>query len=282
MTAPSGWREALNPAIYLVSLLPGLVVLMHADGAARGAVLAATFAVILLQHAINVLNDVADWKLGADVEKWDSWVRVHSGTRAAGWHGAASAIAGSLLGLLVLLATHTLWILGVAAPLVVLGYLYNAGPRPLSYTQLGEWVTGVCYGGVFACLWLLAGKPFGSAAVAGTLAFAAFAVALLLSHQPPQIATDRAAGKHSFAVRYGADTTIRVARGLFACALVALAANLWLAGMQGAGALAFSVVALAAIGNVWRSTPNPRGILLQGALAIGVAMLAHFAAAMLA
>ena len=273
--APSGWREALNPALYLVSLLPGLVVLMHADAAARGAVLAATFAVILLQHAINVLNDVADWKLGADAEKWDSWVRVHDGTRIASWHGVISFIAGSLLGLLVLMITHTLWILGVAAPLVMLGYLYNAGPRPLSYTQLGEWATGVCYGGVFACLWLLAGKSFDMAALAGTLAFAAFAVALLLSHQPPQIATDRAAGKHSFAVRYGAERTLSVSRGLFSFALVSLAANLWLGGLQGVGTLAFGLAALAAIANVWRRTPNPRGILLQGALAIGIALAAQ-------
>ena len=273
--APSGWREALNPALYLVSLLPGLVVLMHADAAARGAVLAATFAVILLQHAINVLNDVADWKLGADAEKWDSWVRVHDGTRIASWHGVISFIAGSLLGLLVLMITHTLWILGVAAPLVMLGYLYNAGPRPLSYTQLGEWATGVCYGGVFACLWLLAGKSFDTAALAGTLAFAAFAVALLLSHQPPQIATDRAAGKHSFAVRYGAERTLSVSRGLFSFALVSLAANLWLGGLQGVGTLAFGLAALVAIVNVWRRTPNPRGILLQGALAIGIALAAQ-------
>ena len=273
--APSGWREALNPALYLVSLLPGLVVLMHADAAARGAVLTATFAVILLQHAINVLNDVADWKLGADAEKWDSWVRVHDGTRIASWHGVISFIAGSLLGLLVLMITHTLWILGVAAPLVMLGYLYNAGPRPLSYTQLGEWATGVCYGGVFACLWLLAGKSFDTAALAGTLAFAAFAVALLLSHQPPQIATDRAAGKHSFAVRYGAERTLSVSRGLFSFALVSLAANLWLGGLQGVGTLAFGLAALAAIANVWRRTPNPRGILLQGALAIGIALAAQ-------
>ena len=277
--APSGWREALNPAIYLISLLPGLVVLMHAEGAARAGVLAATIAVILLQHAINVLNDVADWRLGADVEKWDSWVRVHDGTRLASWHGVLSFIAGSLLGLAVLIVTHKLWIVGVAAPLVLLGYLYNAGPRPLSYTQLGEWATGVCYGGVFACLWLLAGKAFDTAALVGALAFAAFAVALLLSHQPPQIATDRAAGKHSFAVRYGADTTLRVARGLFAFALVSLTANLWLGGLQGVGTLVFGLVALAAIGNVWRSTPNPRGILLQGAMAIGVGVAAHIAVA---
>lgn len=278
--APSGWRAALNPAIYLISLLPGLVVLMHADAGARGWVLTATIAVILLQHAINVLNDVADWKLGADVEKWDSWVRVHDGTRAAAWHGGLSFIAGSLLGLVVLVAMHKLWILGVAAPLVILGYLYNAGPRPLSYTQLGEWVTGLCYGGVFACLWLLTGKPFGLAAFTGALAFACFAVALLLSHQPPQIATDRAAGKHSFAVRYGAEMTIQVARGLFLVALVSLAANLWLGGTNGLVAVVFVLAALTAARNVLSGTPNPRSILLQGAMAISAGVAALILAAM--
>jgi 1,4-dihydroxy-2-naphthoate octaprenyltransferase len=280
--APGRWRDALNPAIYLISLLPGLVVLMHADAGSRGWVLAATAAVILLQHAINVLNDVADWKHGADVEKWDSWVRVHEGTRMAAWHGGLSFIAGSLLGLMVLVATHKLWILGVAAPLVILGYLYNAGPRPLSYTQLGEWATGVCYGGVFACLWLLTGNPFDLAAFAGALAFASFSVALLLSHQPPQIATDFAAGKHSFAVRYGADKTIRVARGLFSLALASMTANLWLGGVEGPGTLAFGLAALIAINNVWCNAPNPRGILLQGALAIGVGMAAQIVGAVLA
>jgi len=80
-------------------------------------------------------------------------------------------------------------------------------------------------------------------------------------------------------VRYGADTTLRVARGLFAFALVSLTANLWLGGLQGVGTLVFGLVALAAIGNVWRSTPNPRGILLQGAMAIGVGVAAHVAGA---
>lgn len=278
--APGRWRDALNPAIYLISLLPGLVVLMHADARSAGWVLAATLAVILLQHAINVLNDVADWKLGADVEKWDSWVRVHEGTRVAAWHGGLSFVAGSLLGLLVLVAMHKLWILGVAAPLVILGYLYNAGPRPLSYTQLGEWVTGLCYGGVFVCLWLLTGKPFGLAAFTGALAFACFAVALLLSHQPPQIATDRAAGKHSFAVRYGADKTIRVARGLFLLALVSLTANLWLGSTNGLVTVVFVLAAVTAARNVRSSTPNPRNILLQGTMAVSAGMAALILAAM--
>lgn len=275
--APAGWREALNPAIYLISMLPGLVVLMHAGSDEWAIVLAATTAVVLLQHAINVLNDVSDWKLGADEEKWDSWVRVHGETRSAALHGILSFLAGGALGLAVLFSTGKLWVLGVAAPLVILGFLYNAGPRPLSYTFLGEWVTGICYGGVFACLWLLTGKAFGIPAMAGSLAFAALAVSLLLSHQPPQIETDKAAGKHSFAVRYGAYKTIQVSRGLFVFALVMLGMAIWFGSAGKLAAVVFGIAALYAIFNVWQRKPGPRVILLQGAMVIGFGILASLA-----
>ena len=94
----AGWWTALNPPIYLVSVLPGLGVLLIAGispawlaGRAVG-----TVAVVLLQHAINLLNDVSDWRLGADVHKYDSWVRVHGeDTRIASLHGLASALAGT-------------------------------------------------------------------------------------------------------------------------------------------------------------------------------------------
>ncbi|NBT57551.1 hypothetical protein EBT16_02090, partial [bacterium] len=59
--------------------------------------------------------------------------------------------------------------------------------------------------------------------LAGSFAFGALAVAVLLSHQPPQVLTDFAAGKMSFAVRHGVDQTYRVARGLTIISLVLLA-----------------------------------------------------------
>lgn len=171
-------------------------------------------AVILLQHAINVLNDAADWRLGADVEKWDSWVRYHhEDTSAALRHGGWSFVAGGSLGLAVLAWIDRWWILALAAPLVGLGLLYNAGRKPLSYTRLAEWATGLCYGpGVFGCLWLVV-EPRNTPAVwLGSLAFGCLAVALLLSHQPPQITTDRQAGKRSFAARHGAKQTYAAVR----------------------------------------------------------------------
>jgi 1,4-dihydroxy-2-naphthoate octaprenyltransferase len=159
------WRQALNPAIYLVSVLPGIAVwLLSASPINHSALWAATFAVVLLQHGINLLNDTKDWQLGADTEKYDSWVRVHHGNVSTAFiHGLVSLITGGILGLLILFLHQQLWILGFALPLVVLGILYNAGHRPLSYTAAGEWATALCYGpGVFGGLWFVAEQPFGS------------------------------------------------------------------------------------------------------------------------
>jgi 1,4-dihydroxy-2-naphthoate octaprenyltransferase len=259
----SGWK-ALNPAVYLVSVLPGVGValLAHQDIWWAGLV-TATFAVVLLQHAINLFNDVSDWRLGADVEKHDSWVRAHAGDlRVATLHGALSAVAGILLGIATLVVADKLWILLVATPVVLLGYLYNAGERPLSYTSLGEWVTGLCYGpGVFGCLYLLAYGNIDLPGAIGMLTFGALAMALLLSHQPPQIETDRAAGKHSFAVRYGREMTVRAAWGLYLLALFSFALAAYLADQAlvlGAFLACGGVVLLLSL----PKTPNPRLFML--------------------
>jgi len=271
------WWQALNPAIYLISILPGVGVwlLARPEGKAQAALLVATFAVVLVQHAINLLNDVADWRLGADVEKWDSWVRFHAeDTGLATRHGWLSFAGGGLLGLATLAWIDRLWILAFALPLVGLGYLYNSGRRPLSYTRLGEWVTALCYGpGVFGCLWWVAGQQAGWPAAWGSVAFGSLAAALLLSHQPRQIDTDRRAGKQSFAVRFGAERTLQTARALFLVFFVA-----WGLGVAVSPpypmALALSTLASClAFAGALRQAPTPKYLLLS-ASALFAALLA--------
>lgn len=270
------WWQALDPPIYLISVLPGAAVwlLTGSTGQPLTLVAPATLAVILLQHAINVLNDVSDWRLGADVEKYHSWARFHhQNLRVAAAHGYTSLLAGGLLGLALLVRADRLWILAIAAPLVVLGYLYNSGPRPLSYTRLGEWVTGLCYGpGVFGCLWLLATGQPSPGALTGSLAFFALAVALLLSHQPPQVATDRQAGKHTFAVRYGVPATRRTSQGLFIVFLLAMIAAIGQADLAALSTLTGVLCAGVAAGWLLWLQPTPRRILM-GATAMVLATL---------
>lgn len=230
----------------------------------------ATFAVVLLQHAINVFNDLSDWRLGADIEKLDSWVRFHQldlSTVAA--HGAVSFAAGGLLGLYVLHRSGQYWILAIAFPLVILGYLYNSGSKPLSYSKAGEWVTASCYGpGVFGCLWLVSGQAFDSSYVLGSVAFAALSLSLLLSHQPPQIDTDRLAGKFSFAVRHGGNAAYRVARIMLVISTLSMLLGLYLVSASLPLQLAYMTVSGLLVIVIYRVDPQPKIIMLGSSVAL--------------
>jgi len=269
--------QALNPALYLISLLPGLAVVLLAGQQSywlTGLSLA-TLAVVFLQHAINVINDLSDWRLGADAEKMDSWVRFHQqNMRVVASHGFISFLLGGFLGLAVLHISGQYWLLLIAAPLILLGYFYNAGEKPLSYTWVGEWVTGICYGpGVFGCLWLVSGQSADTTYVLGSVAFAALSVALLLSHQPPQIETDRAAGKLSFAVRYGVKRTQRTARDLFVVCCLAIMLALYLSASALIVQTAYVSTSIVAVIVVYRLDPQPKIMLLAGSFSIVLAVI---------
>jgi len=273
------WWQVFNPAIYLISVLPAVavIVLSGENPVWIQGLIFSTLAVVLLQHAINLFNDVSDWNLGADTEKMDSWVRLHHGnTRPVTVHALLSFLAGGILGLSVLITGDKLWILLIALPLIALGYLYNAGKSPLSYSWMGEWVTGLCYGpGVFGCLWFVAGLDFDLSALLGMLAFAALAVSLLLSHQPPQAETDRQVGKKSFCVRYGKQKTCQTSVWLFSIALLLLGTgfsmNLHVPYLQ-TGAFLLTIIFSLYLAKVG---PNPKRVLLLSStiLLLSVIML---------
>ena len=271
------WWQALNPAIYLVSILPGFAVWLLADTAPDKTIslLLATTGVTLLQHAINLFNDAKDWQLGADHNKHDSWVRVHdNNTHLANIHGVLSLSGGSILGLLTLLWLDRLWVLMYAFPFVVLGLFYNFGRRPLSYTAAGEWVTGICYGpGVFGSLWFVTGQPFNGTAISGMVAFAALSMSLLFSHQPPQIETDRAAGKHSFAVRYGAQRTYRASAVLFSIALFSLGIAIWMEEKWAVQTIAFICAAMIAVWRIINVRATPKQILVYACTVVLTALI---------
>ncbi len=271
MPAVTRWWQALNPAIYLVSILPGVGVWILAENIPEehAAIGFATAAVVLLQHAINLFNDAKDWQLGADHDKQDSWVRVHGGhPQIANTHGLLSLSAGTMLGLLTLTYYQSVWVLLYAFPFVVLGLFYNFGRRPLSYTSVGEWVTGICYGpGVFGSLWFVAGEPFNWISALGMLAFAALSMSLLFSHQPPQIETDRAAGKYSFAVRYGMKRTYQASATMFLISLLALGTAIL---MQQRGLMMNIVFYATVLIAVWRIFPvvklSPKKIMINASI----------------
>lgn len=220
----SRWR-VLQPAIYLVSILPTLICgFLFETTLPLSQLMGMGLAVVLIQHAINVFNDETDWKKGADAEKKESWHHFHRGNdlelRTHAW---TSLVLGTGLGMWVVFQANRIEVLWTALPLVALGFFYNHSRWALSYTHWGEWVTGICYGpGVFGCMaYVLTGQISGEL-ILGSLACSSLAVSVLLSHQPPQVLTDFAAGKSSFAVRHGAEKTYRAAKLLMVLCLFLL------------------------------------------------------------
>jgi 1,4-dihydroxy-2-naphthoate octaprenyltransferase len=212
----SRWR-VLQPAIYLVSVLPVLVGALVFQKSKQSLDVAwVGLAVILIQHAINVFNDGTDWEKGADTEKNRSWVYFHNGNLfVLQTHAWMSLIVGLGLGVFLVIKENRSELLWVAIPLVALGLFYNHKQYTLSYTRWGEWVTGICYGpGVFGCLSYFISPKWSVNLVLGSVCFACLAVAVLLSHQPPQVLTDYAARKMSFAVRNGVEKTYFTSRVL--------------------------------------------------------------------
>ena len=281
------WWQIFNPAIYLISILPAIAVVLLAGESlvwAEGLILS-TLAVVLLQHAINLFNDVSDWNLGADTEKMDSWVRLFEGdTSPVKTQALISFVSGGIIGLTVLFNGDKLWIVFIALPLITLGYLYNAGKSPLSYTWMGEWVTGICYGGVFYCLWLVANLEINFATLMGTIAIASLAMSLLLSHQSPQFETDRRVGKKSFCVRYGVKKTKQVSVCLFSLSLVSIGLgvsfNQVMSNLPYAVFLLFAVFLLIIVFSLYllKAGPNPKRVLiLSSALLMCMTMLSLFA-----
>ena len=221
-------------------------------------------AVILLQHAINLFNDVSDWNRGADVQKMNSWVRLFDGnTRPVNQQAVLSLVIGCLTGLLILVLEEKLWVLLFAFPLMLLGYFYNAGTSPLAYTSMGEWVTGICYGGVFAGLWIVAGLPLNIDLCIGAFSTGALAMSLLLAHQSPQIETDRRVGKLSFCVRYGIAKTqaCSVALYLSSCLLIVL--GILLDNGITTSAVLLLILVLISTFVLHKSAPSPKSILLM-------------------
>jgi 1,4-dihydroxy-2-naphthoate octaprenyltransferase len=262
--------QVLQPAIYLISILPGLTWSTLLNGSSSGLHLVViTLAVVLIQHGVNVLNDAIDWKKGADSEKELSWAHFHGlDLRVVKVHGLVSFLIGTLIGLSEIYYFQRFEVLYVAIPLLVLGYGYNASQWTLSYTSLGEWVTGLCYGpGVFGCMGYLLFPSITPTLVLGSIAFGFLAVAVLFSHQPPQVLSDFLAGKSSFAVRYGAKITYLISRTLCVSALCLL---VFIFNINASSLIApitlfvgFAITLL----RLFKTEPSPK-LILQSALSI--------------
>lgn len=267
------WLLAARPKTLPAAVAPVLVGTAIAldDGVFAPLAAAACFAVaLLLQITANFANDVFDFHRGADTSERLGPTRVtQSGLIPPAQVLAATWLA---LGAAALSGLYLVWRGGW--PILLLGLLalvsalaYTGGPFPLGYHGLGDVFVFFFFGLVaVAGAYYVQARDLSPLALAAGFPVGGPVTAILVVNNLRDIATDRAAGKRTLAVRLGRAATQWEYLLLLALAYLALPA-LWRAGLLSPWFwwLPWLTLPLAArlVRQVWRET----GVALNPVLA---------------
>ncbi len=230
------WLLATRPRTLTATLAPVLVgsaVALHHQGTVSWYLVACALACVLcLQVATNLVNDVADYKKGADTPDRLGPPRA----TANGWLDPQSVWAGALLAVGVAIVAGMPLVMAGGAPLAWLGVAsvvaaiaYTAGPFPLAYLGLGEIFVLVFFGWVGVCglAFALTGAWPVAAFLAGTQV-GLLSVTMIAINNLRDMDGDREHGKRTLAARYGEGLIRRVIDvGLFAPYALGLAWWAW-------------------------------------------------------
>lgn len=202
---------AARPRTLVAAVVPvavGSALASRAHAFEGGPAFAALVGALLIQIGTNLANDYFDWKRGADTgarlgparATQQGWLPPRAVLLAALGCFAGAAVVG---GYLVAVAGPVLVVVGLTS--IAAGYAYTGGPWPLGYHGLGDVFVFVFFGlvavgGTFFVqtrtldvVTLLAAVPVG-----------ALGVSLLAVNNTRDEETDRAAGKRTLVVRFGA------------------------------------------------------------------------------
>jgi 1,4-dihydroxy-2-naphthoate octaprenyltransferase len=240
------------------------------DGMFRlGPAVACLLAALLLQIGANLANDVFDYYRGADTQARLGPVRVTQ----AGLLKPGQVLLGmwvvfglaALLGLYLFLeAGWPVLLIGLAS--IAAAVAYTGGPFPFGYYGLGDLVVFIFFGPVAVCgtYFVQAGRV-SSLSLWSSLPMGFLITAILVVNNLRDIATDRAAGKRTLAVRLGESGT----RWEYLLCLAAAYLVPFLMGMVGFsywGLLSWFSLPLAASQTrlVWTQAGRPLNLALAG------------------
>lgn len=210
------WLIASRPKTLPAAASPVILAsaVAFADGSFRlWPALAALAGGLLLQIGANVSNDYFDFKKGADTAARVGPVRVTQ----SGLLTPRQVITGMIVifGLAALIGVYLIieggWPLAVMGGLAILAALaYTGGPYPLGYNGLGEVFVFIFFGLVatLGTYYVQAGTV-SAGAVYAAISIGLLIVAILVVNNLRDIATDRASGKRTQAVRLGESRTVR-------------------------------------------------------------------------
>ncbi|MFT5127095.1 MAG: 1,4-dihydroxy-2-naphthoate octaprenyltransferase [Rhodothermales bacterium] len=217
------WLQAIRPKTLWAGFAPVLIsaALAHADGGFHAGIALACLGVALsLQIGCNLANDYYDAISGADSAERLGPTRVTQAgliSPAAVRRGFVIAFAiSAILG--VALFFRGGWpILALLVASIASGILYTAGPWPLGYIGLGDLFAFLFFGPVaVAGTYFLITLTLPDHALLAGVAPGLFSVAILSVNNLRDIHSDRAAGKRTLAVRWGA----RFTRAEYAVAII--------------------------------------------------------------
>jgi len=236
---PRAWWLAARPKTLPAAVAPILVgsaVAWREGGFHLPTALVALAVALLLQVGSNLANDVLDFRRGADTADRLGPTRVTQGGLLPSRQVAVAT--GVVLGLATLAGLYLVWrggwpilLLGLAA--LIAAVAYTGGPAPLGYLGLGEVFVFLFFGlaGVAGSAYVQTGE-LTPLALWAAVPIGAIVTAVLVVNNLRDIATDRAAGKRTLAVRFGP----RFARAEYVALLaIAFATPLvmWLLGLLG-------------------------------------------------
>jgi len=275
-SAPPGrlrtWLLAARPKTLTAALAPVAVGTGLAFGAGAGRwplAVAALLGALLIQVGTNLTNDYYDFRKGADTADRLGPVRVtQAGLVAPRAVLAAAAVcfaAAVCIGLFLVAAGG--WpVVAIGLFSILAGWAYTGGPAPLGYLGLGEVFVLLFFGfvAVAGTVWVQALR-LPAATWLAALSVGCTATLLIVVNNLRDMDTDRRAGKHTLAARWGQ----RFARAEYVCVLaVAFLAPVvaWALGQVGTPVL----LCLAALPLAWaplRLVLTERGAVLNRALA---------------
>jgi 1,4-dihydroxy-2-naphthoate octaprenyltransferase len=205
------WLLAARPKTLWAGVVPVLMgsAMASADGLFHApAAAAALVCSLLIQVGTNLANDFHDAKKGIDTKERIGPTRVtQTGLLEASVVKRAFILCFALA---ILLGAYLLFrggwpILLIGLSSVALGWLYTAGPAPMSYTGSSDLFAFLYFGPVaVAGSYYVQALAWSEASLWAGMAAGGFSVALLTVNNFRDMVSDTRTGKRSLAVRFGA------------------------------------------------------------------------------
>ena len=266
------WLHAVRVPTLAAAVVPVAVgsALAARDHAFRlGPALAALGGAILIQIGTNLVNDLGDFRRGADTGARLGPPRA----LAMGWLTPAEVRTGILVSFLaaLLVGLYLCWtsgwvVVAIGVASILAGAAYTAGPWPLAYHGLGELFVFLFFGVVAVCgTYFVEARAFSRDALIAAVPVGALASAILVVNNVRDLDGDRAAGKRTVAVRVGRHGARAEYLALLAAAYLTPLA-LFVTGHAGAWALLPMVTAPLALAEGRRVLAREDGPTLNAAL----------------